>query len=246
MAGDIGTRKGAKVADVGPMSPWIQGMPWMKGEEAKFPLKTIDEIVFGAKEKSEASKEEVLEEFNIFSDEICSHVTRVVPSEVGERYKFSKYLINPNRFRFCKIVRILAIVLLFLQKVILKCNKARSFEFLKIRQFNQDVGVNNGQYIVAPIHVSLQTHIATQVAVIHLPENIMNAARGYLFQKAATEVKHFVDPSKYKNNSVWKDGILYHTSRILSMQEIDGQSSLSDVCLDLSAATFCVPITDAL
>ena len=38
-------------------------MPWMKGEEANFPIKTIDEIVFGAKEKSEASKEEVLEEF---------------------------------------------------------------------------------------------------------------------------------------------------------------------------------------
>ena len=30
-------------------------MPWMKGEEANFPLKTIDEIVFGAKEKSECS-----------------------------------------------------------------------------------------------------------------------------------------------------------------------------------------------
>ena len=129
MAADIGTRKGTKVADVGPMSPWIQGMPWMKGEEANFPLKTIDEIVFGAKEKSEASKEEVLDEFNIFSDKICSHVTRVVPTEVGERYKFAKYLINPNRFRFCKIVRILGIVFLFLQKVILKCNKARSFEF---------------------------------------------------------------------------------------------------------------------
>ena len=63
---------------------------------------------------------------------------------------------------------------------------------------------------------------------------------------SATEVKHFVDPSKYKNNSVWKDGILYHTGRILSMQDIDGQSSLSDVCLDLSTATFFVPITDAL
>ena len=125
--------------------------------------------------------------------------------------------------------------------------------------------MNNGQYIVAPINVTLQTHIATQVAVIHLPENIMNADWGYLFQnimnadwrylfqnimnadwgylfqKATAEVKHFV-----KNNSVWKDGILYHTARILSMQEIDGQSNLSDVCLDLSAVTFCVPITDAL
>ena len=57
----------------------------MKGEEANFPLKTIDEIVFGTKEKGEASKE-VLDDFNIFSDEICSHVTRVVPSDVGKVY----------------------------------------------------------------------------------------------------------------------------------------------------------------
>ena len=67
--------------------------------------------------------------------------------------------------------------------MILKCNKARSFEFLKIRQFNQDVGVNNGQYIVAPINVSLQTHIASQVVVIHLADNIMNAARGDLSKR---------------------------------------------------------------
>ena len=196
MVADLGTRKGAKLSDVGPMSPWIQGLPWMKGEETNFPLKTVDEIVFCSKEKSEASKENVLEELNPpFSDEHFSHVTKLVPNELGERFKFSNYMINPNKFRFRKVVRILGIVFLFIQKLNSKCNKNRCFGFLKKRQFTQDTAVsNNGQYIVSPLNVSSQTYVTTQVAVIHLSEEIMKAARGYFFQKAAEEVKHFVDP----------------------------------------------------
>ena len=45
MIADIGTRKGVKAADVANDSPWIQGYPSMKDDEANFPLKTIEEIV---------------------------------------------------------------------------------------------------------------------------------------------------------------------------------------------------------
>ena len=127
-----------------------------------------------------------------------------------------------------------------------KCNKNRCFAFLKKRQFCKDASEgNNGQYIVSPLDGISRTYITTQVAVIHLSEDMLNAAKAYFFQKAAEEVKHFVDPSKYKNNLVWKDGILYYTGRIHSMQEIEGQVALGDASLDLSGSTFCVPITDA-
>ena len=60
----------------------------MKGGEANFPLKTIDEIVFCHKEKSEASKENVVEEINPpFPDRNFSHVKQFVPNEVGERFR---------------------------------------------------------------------------------------------------------------------------------------------------------------
>ena len=85
----------------------------------------------------------------------------------------------------------------------------------------------------------------SKVAVVHLSETLLNAAKGYFFKKASLEVMHFLEPSKYERNSVLKDGILYHTGRILPVQEIDGKFSFGDACMDLSAWSFCVPITDA-
>ena len=47
---------------------------------------------------------------------------------------------------------------------------------------------NNGQYIVYPLNVSSQTHVTTQVAGIHLSEDMLNAAKANFFQKGAEEV----------------------------------------------------------
>ena len=43
--------------------------------------------------------------------------------EVGLRYKFSDYLIDPNRHRFRDIIRIMAIVLRFVRNCRKKCVK---------------------------------------------------------------------------------------------------------------------------
>ena len=82
------------------------------------------------------------------------------------------------------------------------------------------------------------------VVVVHISENMLSAAKAYFFEKASAEVVQFVEPRKYRNITTRKDGILYHTGRILTVQDIDNQSHLADACLDLSAATFCVPVTD--
>ena len=42
---DLGTRKGAKVRDVGPESDWICGYNWMRMSEHDFPLKTAAELI---------------------------------------------------------------------------------------------------------------------------------------------------------------------------------------------------------
>ena len=88
------------------------------------------------------------------------------------------------------------------------------------------------------------TH-AIKVAVVHLSKDLLNAANGYFFMKAAAEVKHFVNPSKYETKSIFKDGILYYTDRILPMQKIDCRFSLGDASSDLLASSFCMPIIDA-
>ena len=41
---------------------------------------------------------------------------RIVPGKVNCRYKFSQYLIAPNRFRLRKIIRIIGLVYLFIKK----------------------------------------------------------------------------------------------------------------------------------
>ena len=41
-----------------------------------------------------------------------------------------------------------------------------------------------------------------------------------------------------------KDGILYFTGRVVPTQEI-GKAGLADAMFDLSASTYCVPVTDS-
>ena len=115
---DLGTRKGATIEDINPDSDWINGLPWMRESMENLPLKRIDEITLSEKQSNNAKKEKITPECLSYTQ---SSVYGVVPSEVGERYKFSNYLINPNKYRFRKVVRILAFVHLFLKKLVSKC-----------------------------------------------------------------------------------------------------------------------------
>ena len=237
---DLVTRKGARIEDVGSDSCWVRGSPWMRGEESSFPIVTVEQLVLSSRERAEANKEKVLE-VDPESCEKSAYMIKYVPDEVGERFKFSKYVINPCRFRFRTVVRILGLVFLFIQKIT-KCRQNRCFDFLKKRQFVLSMSKQGGgEYSVSQVHAFGKS----EIVVVHLSEEILNAARNYFFKKAALEIKHFVDKSKYEDKSVWKDGILYFTGRILPMQEIAREPSLENVSLDLAASTFCVPMTDA-
>jgi hypothetical protein len=82
--------------------------------------------------------------------------------------------------------------------------------------------------------------------VVNFPENLVKAAMQYYFRIATEEVKHFLQESKYKHISEEKSGILYYIGRILPTQQVGGDPTMCDVCLDLVKSTFCVPIVDAL
>ena len=86
---------GAKIKDVGPESAWIQGYPWMRSVATEFPIQSIDEIVLSGKDKNDANKEKVVTDFT-FNNLQCL-TTKYVPNEVGARYKFSNYLVDPNK-----------------------------------------------------------------------------------------------------------------------------------------------------
>ena len=235
MVADLGTRKGATVQQVSPGSPWIEGQPWMRGDPSTFPLSTIDDIRLTAMEKSNVNKEKVLAECNAQS---C--LVTYVPKEVEERFRFSNYLVNPNKYRFTTVVSIVALVFLFIEKASAKLS--RSFGFLKARETRC---TKSDKYIVFPIQAVAEDKVV-DVAVVIVPRSVMACAEEYYFRKAAAEVQQFVDARKYKQISVLKDEILYFTGRILPSQKVDGKFTFSDAMLDLCESSFCVPITDAL
>ena len=242
---DLGSRKGAKIDDIGPQSPWINGYEWMRNAPEDFPLLSVDQIVLSRKEKSDADKEKVL--IDSVDDARC-FLSRYVPKDVGKRFKFSQYLVNPVRYRFRTVLRIVALVFMFIQKVSKRMRERtqRSFGFMKKRQFSfRDAAPGKGVFVVSAIdHVTCPT-ITNKAFFTYISDDMLSLAKAYFFVKASRELKHFVDPRKYKDDTVMQDGILYHTSRILSDQIVDDKIGLSDVCIDLKASTFCVPVIDA-
>ncbi len=245
---DIGTRKGAKIEDVEPGSPWSVGFPWMREREENFPLTTIEEIALSAKEKADLNKEKVLADPMDFVNEhkhanLCPDgsvcMLTGVPKEVEERYKFSNYLINPCKFKFSKVLRVLALVFLFIKKISVRTIK-RKFPFLDTSEHV----TSNDQYVVFKIEGATSNAII-DVAVIKVPKTSLDDAKNYYFRKATKELEKFVSSGKYEKISALKDDILYYTSRILLTQKITGKFSITDAALDLSEATFCVPLTDS-
>ena len=109
MIADLGTRKGVKLDEVSPGSQWVNGLQWMVLDEANFPSFKIHEINLNATQLNEAKKEQPYEFLE------SSYVQRQVPNQVVERYKFSRYLLDPNKFRFKTVVRVIAFVIKFIK-----------------------------------------------------------------------------------------------------------------------------------
>ena len=86
--------------------------------------------------------------------------------------------------------------------------------------------------------------ICQEGLVIELSEEILQTALNYFYKRATLEIKYFQNKNVYKNISKEKNGILYYTGRILQSQKINNKLNLSDVCVDLTAATFCVPLIE--
>ena len=111
---------------------------------------------------------------------------RKIPSSVLECYKFSKYVVDPNKARFKKVVRIFAFVLRFIKKLQRKS---------KI-----------GQPSIAQ---------KTSYSGILIDEEI-TTSENYFFKRATLEVKEFVKENEYQKISFQKDDIQYCKGRILA------------------------------
>ena len=139
MIADIGTRRVSDLDVVVKDSAYINGFGWMKEDKASFPAKTIDEIKLNSEEistleneilrKYSSGKVELLMANKVNKSYLITDVYEAnavdsfqtkIPSKVLECYKFSKSVVDPNKARFKKVVRIFAFVLRFIKKLHLR------------------------------------------------------------------------------------------------------------------------------
>ena len=268
---DIGTRRGATIADVSPGSIWDRGHDWMSKAEEEFPLKTVSELVLSAAELQEAKKEsytDPTERTNFVSQvwndvecdyelDLWSYMTSYFRKpDYKARYEFSNYVIDPLKWRFRKVVRVLALVFLFIGN--LKDRVAR----VKVASNSREIGnleenVDNVKEVPDIFGNQYDKHIVTtgchmvgnpwkclQGLVVIITDDLINMALNYYFKKATREIVEFLNKSNYENISELKDNILYYSGRILSDQEFGGAPSLGIAAFDLTTSTFCVPLSD--
>ena len=138
MIADLGTRRVDDLRLVDQNSTWINGFDWMRKDNKEFPIKSLDQIRLSREELAAIQVENVLkhnldvtdiqnsDENNVYTadkqqlyynESINVYQQKIIPHEVTECYKFSSYLLDPNKHRFRTVVRIMAFVLKFIKLV---------------------------------------------------------------------------------------------------------------------------------
>ena len=103
----------------------------MRMESSELPAKTVEQIKLDSKELKSAYEEAIykqnIEDLIKFDwptricydkdfEAVATFVCRkVVPEEISKRLEFSQYIVDPNRFRLKKVIRVVALVMLFIK-----------------------------------------------------------------------------------------------------------------------------------
>ena len=145
MIADVGTRRCSTITDVDQSSQWINGMPWMTQHETDFPALTAKQIILTQTQLEQASREvKHPSTHNIYHNQL---INEQFLKEAQKRYQFSNYLIDPNRHKFSKVVRIVAIVRRFI-KLCCHLKKKSSFKASSKMEIilNDDELMNSEKY----------------------------------------------------------------------------------------------------
>ena len=241
---DIGTRKGTTPKDLHPESRWMVATEWAKEEESKFPMISVEGISLkNIREEINAEMHKyapILEAMEVLYTEpvrkvapLTNVTTRnIVPKEVSERYKFCKYLIDPNKFSLKKITRIMGCVQRFIKN--LKRAVRRRKDLPDIQK--------EGRKCLKVIPDGLN-ETNEEDAIIFSDDEVMTALE-YFYKKATLEIKEYRGKKDYQHIAEEVDGIMYYKGRVLLEQEVTGVKDMCDVMVDLSCRTFWVPLVD--
>ena len=253
---DIGTRKGVTLDDVSPGSEWESGKPWMKLPISEMReqqvISSVEDIKYGKEQLEEIKKEKIVMSADLCdsgfivmsqpmenADEKCFLVDKKVDSlvseistKVKERLEFSKYIIDPNRFKFSKGVRVVALVIKAAKCFLSLTNKLSS-KFAHLVPSDASIHANH----------SVFEKIGMKHDPSVLSDSDLQYSLNYFFMKTTEEVKKFSHPKNYEKNSVERNSILYHAGRV-DLKNISFGCAMTDAMIDLSSGSFEVPIVD--
>ena len=169
---DLGTRPGTvQDCDVGPNSKWEKGLPWMNREIddaiSNGILTPIADLRLNKEEEEAFNKGLVFEK----THEILTrgHPTIVLTArveKVKDRAEFSDYLISPTKFKFEKIVRIIATVWRFV----------KSFKCLEGKLSKKRPDTKFRMFPVMPVVMVIDTMFTKQVLEVYSAEYMKNVA----------------------------------------------------------------------
>ena len=213
---DLGTRR-ACIDDIKQTSDWQRGKPWMRLPFVDMPIRSAQQLTLNGEEKRAAALE-------MRAQDISGHHFQFLSSKVADRYAVADYLLDPCRFHWDKVGRILGLVVKFVQ-----CAAGRVKESLVCYQAGQSTAV---------VKV-YQPHRAQ--GNISLEEVHIESARQYYFRKATQELKNFQPAILKQGDFLEQGGIIYYTGRV-----VDGQKVLdvARVMFDLGPLSFVRPAID--
>ena len=213
---DLGTRQ-AEISEIRLDSDWQCGKEWMRLPVHQMPIKSIDDINLSSEERRLASQEsKVPVMFNVLPD--------LIP-KVAERYRFSKYILDPNKYSWDKGVRVLGYVLRFL------------------RSFKKSTRWSPVWFPSLPPRYKPET-LCSPFLSLDIPllsDYDLSVSENYFFYKSTLEVLEFSPDKEYRESFIVKNGIYHYVGRILDSQEI---SSPEDTMFDLAPLSFVRPIID--
>ena len=210
---DIATRP-CKIQDLGMSSGWQCGADWMRMEESSMPIRSSSTITLDGEQRRLAAqglKAPDLHGVNLYS----------LSTKVADRYGYSQYLLDPNKYCWEKIIRIMGYVLRFVRFI----RPSFSPQWKPPAHPHGAYGVLSGE----------------PVDPRQLRDEDLLWAQNYYFKIGTEEVKQFCSKKEYRDVCIEKDGILYYSGRILEGQTIEDPEG---TMLDLEPLSFVRPVLD--
>ena len=206
---DLGTRPTA-ISEISEGSHWQLGKPWMSADRQQMPIKTLEQVRLSLDEKKAAALE-------TRNDNAAGIALPFLATKVNDRYCFSSYICDPNRYNWAKSVRVVSYMLKFIRA----CKPS-------------------WKPIWQPFPKPTDEQVVFTSVGVNLTEFDHRFGEKYYFYLATQEVEKYVPPKDLKDTDK-RDGVLFYVGRILDGQQIH---SPVDNMFDLQPLHFVKPVVD--